>query len=187
VALATSLPRESLVRCSRIQASRSATISRFSASGHEWLRRRPVAVMPITDFVDTSRPHHDTNHIRLGEMKRCWKAVLGGWKRLLQPPVISNVSRGVAQRDQRFAARHDDRIEEPLIPRHEPTSLRNPPRHGYGSSFGELPVGIICTFLTASALLIDCMALAIASDLPTVLPDLEMLLPNDTVQHHMPR
>jgi hypothetical protein len=46
--------------------------------------------------------------------------------------------------------------------------------HGHGSSFGELPVGIICTFLTASALLIDCVALAIASDLPTVLPDLEM-------------
>src|SRR6202162_4627268 len=34
--------------------------------------------MPITDFVDTSRPHNTTNRIRLCEMKRCWKAVLGG-------------------------------------------------------------------------------------------------------------
>jgi hypothetical protein len=55
------------------------------------------------------------------------------------------------------------------------------------TAFGELPVGISCTFLAASALLINCVALAIASDLPTVLPDLEMLLPNDTVQHHVPR
>src|ERR1019366_1873544 len=37
-------------------ANDAATISRFSASGHERLRGRPVAVMPITDFVDTSPP-----------------------------------------------------------------------------------------------------------------------------------
>jgi hypothetical protein len=34
--------------------------------------------MPITDFVDTSRPHNAKDHIRLGEMKRFRKAALGG-------------------------------------------------------------------------------------------------------------
>jgi hypothetical protein len=37
-------------------ANDAATISRFRAFGHERLRRRPVAVVPITGFVDTSRP-----------------------------------------------------------------------------------------------------------------------------------
>jgi hypothetical protein len=36
--------------------------------------------MPITDFVDTSRPHNAKDHIRLGEMKRFWKAAFGGGK-----------------------------------------------------------------------------------------------------------
>src|ERR1017187_4028015 len=58
-------------------ANDAATISRFSASGHERLRGRPVAVMPITDFVDTSPPHNANDHIRLGEMERFRKAVLG--------------------------------------------------------------------------------------------------------------
>src|ERR1700674_2660963 len=40
--------------------------------------RRPVAVVPITDFVDTSCPHNVNDHIRFGEMKRFGKAVLGG-------------------------------------------------------------------------------------------------------------
>ena len=35
----------------------AATISRFSASGHDRLRL-PVPFVPITDFVDTSRPHN---------------------------------------------------------------------------------------------------------------------------------
>jgi FkbM family methyltransferase len=34
--------------------------------------------MPITDFVDTSRPHSAKDHIRLGEMKRFRKAALTG-------------------------------------------------------------------------------------------------------------
>ena len=34
---------------------------------HARLRRRPVAVVSITDFVDTSRPHNTKDHIRLGE------------------------------------------------------------------------------------------------------------------------
>src|SRR5947208_15643320 len=63
-------------------ANDAATISRFSASGHERLRGRPVAVVPITDFVDTSCPHNTKNHITLGEMKRFRKAALGGGKPL---------------------------------------------------------------------------------------------------------
>src|SRR5213078_885748 len=59
-------------------ANDAATISRFSASGHERLRGRPVAVVPITDFVDTSCPHNTKNHITFGEMKRFRKAALGG-------------------------------------------------------------------------------------------------------------
>src|ERR1039458_6370399 len=58
------------------------TISRFRTSGHERLRRRPVAVMPITDFVDTSRSHSAKDHIRLGEMKRFRKAALTGGRRM---------------------------------------------------------------------------------------------------------
>ena len=44
----------------------AATISRFTASGHERLRRRPVGVVSITGFVDTSRPHNtkDPRHPR---------------------------------------------------------------------------------------------------------------------------
>jgi hypothetical protein len=33
--------------------------------------------MPVNDFVDTSHPHNANDHIRLGEMKRFRKAVLG--------------------------------------------------------------------------------------------------------------
>ena len=61
-------------------ANDAVTISRFSASGHDRLRL-PVPFVPITDFVDTSRPHNANDHIRLGEMKRLWKAVLGGGRR----------------------------------------------------------------------------------------------------------
>ena len=46
----------------------SLAISRFSASGHERLRRRPAPDVPITDFVDTSRPHNAKDHT-LREMK----------------------------------------------------------------------------------------------------------------------
>jgi hypothetical protein len=31
------------------------------------LRSRPLVVVPITSFVDTSRPHNAKHHIRLGE------------------------------------------------------------------------------------------------------------------------
>jgi hypothetical protein len=40
-------------------ASEAATISRFSASGHDRLRRRRSAeLVSITGFVDTSDPHN---------------------------------------------------------------------------------------------------------------------------------
>src|ERR1700730_17575502 len=60
-------------------AKDAATISRFSASGQR-LCRRPVAVVPITGFVDTSHPHNANDLIRLGEMKRFGKALFGGGK-----------------------------------------------------------------------------------------------------------
>jgi hypothetical protein len=44
-------------------ANDAARISRFSASGHGRLCRRPVAVVPTTDFVDTSHPHIPKNQI----------------------------------------------------------------------------------------------------------------------------
>jgi hypothetical protein len=58
-------------------ANDAATISRFSASGQR-LRRRPVAVVPITAFVDTFRPPNAKDHITVGEIIRFRKAVLGG-------------------------------------------------------------------------------------------------------------
>ena len=58
-------------------ANDAATISRFRASGHERLRR-PAKVMPITDFVDTSRPHSAKDHIKLGETKQFRKVALTG-------------------------------------------------------------------------------------------------------------
>ena len=58
-------------------ANDAATISRFSASGHDRLRL-PVPFVPITDFVDTSRPHNANDQIRLHEMKLFGKAVRGG-------------------------------------------------------------------------------------------------------------
>jgi hypothetical protein len=39
----------------------TATISRFTASGQERLRCRPVGIVSITGFVDTSRPHNTKN------------------------------------------------------------------------------------------------------------------------------
>ncbi len=82
----------------------AATISRFSASGHDRLRL-PVPFVPITDFVDTSRPHNANDQIRLGEMKRFWKAVLGGgrpamydfghsWQMALESPECAGPSIG---------------------------------------------------------------------------------------------
>jgi hypothetical protein len=65
-------------------ANDAATISRFSASGHERLRRRPVAVVPITDFVDTYRSHAAKHHIRLGEIRRFEKAASGGRKQFME-------------------------------------------------------------------------------------------------------
>jgi hypothetical protein len=45
-------------------ANVASTISRFSASGHDRLRRTPVdTLVPITDFVDTSIPANAKNHI----------------------------------------------------------------------------------------------------------------------------
>jgi hypothetical protein len=44
-------------------AKDAATISRFSASGQRL--RRPDAVVPITGFVDTSRPPNPEDHITL--------------------------------------------------------------------------------------------------------------------------
>jgi hypothetical protein len=58
-------------------ANDAATISRFSASGHDRLRF-PVPFVPITEFVDTACPHNKNDHIRLRETKRFGKAVLGG-------------------------------------------------------------------------------------------------------------
>ena len=49
--------------------------------------RGEVAVVPITDFVDTSRPHNPDDRIRLGEMKRFGKAALGGGRRERRHPV----------------------------------------------------------------------------------------------------
>ena len=46
-------------------------------SGHDRLRL-PVPFVPITDFVDTSRPHNANDNIKLGEMKLFGKAVLRG-------------------------------------------------------------------------------------------------------------
>jgi transglutaminase/protease-like cytokinesis protein 3 len=44
----------------------AATISRFSASGHDRLRRLPFdPVVSITDFVDTSTLANDKNQITL--------------------------------------------------------------------------------------------------------------------------
>jgi hypothetical protein len=61
-------------------ANDAATISRFSASGHDRLRF-PVPFVPITEFVDTACPHNKNDHIRLRETKRFGKAVLGGGRR----------------------------------------------------------------------------------------------------------
>jgi len=38
--------------------------------------------VPITDFVDTSRPHNAKDHSRLGEMKRFRKAALTGGRHM---------------------------------------------------------------------------------------------------------
>src|SRR4051794_21214208 len=61
-------------------ANDAATISRFSASGHDRLRF-PVPFVPITEFVDTACPHNKNDHIRLRETMRFGKAVLGGGRR----------------------------------------------------------------------------------------------------------
>ncbi len=53
--------------------SDAGTISRFSSG--QRLRGRAVAVVPITSFVDTSRPHDTKHHIRLGDRQRFGKEV----------------------------------------------------------------------------------------------------------------
>ena len=55
------------------------TVRRVCRNVKRW--RSAFPFVPITDFVDTSRPRNANDHIRLGEMKRFGKAVLGGGRR----------------------------------------------------------------------------------------------------------
>ena len=59
-------------------ANEAATISRFNASGHRLLVRRPPFV-PISKFVDTSTSRAVSDQApRLSQAARADKAVLGG-------------------------------------------------------------------------------------------------------------
>ena len=59
-------------------------------SGQERLRGRPVAVVPITGFVDTSRPHGAEHHATLDELTRFRKAVSGGGKLTIRKQAIQS-------------------------------------------------------------------------------------------------
>ena len=82
------------VRKAEVDSGNAATISRFSASGHDRLRF-PVPFVPITEFVDTACPHNKNDHIRLRETKRFGKAVLGGGRRR-ELGSLMQLGRGVA-------------------------------------------------------------------------------------------
>ena len=106
-------------------ANDAATISRFSASGHARLRRRPVAVVSITNFVDTSRPHNTKDQIELGEMNQFWKAAFGGGR--------PNIPRGASSRAHPLAL---------MQPRMSSGSSNS---HWYPSkSAGRLPAVLFC-------------------------------------------
>jgi hypothetical protein len=75
--------------------------------------------MPLQCF-----DHRDTRQHRIAAMLADQHQLLNCrfplWQFALSFRQFENVLRGVAERDQRFSARQHDRIEKPLIPRHEP-------------------------------------------------------------------